>query len=78
MRKLSQVEAQVSVMVVENEKLRREAAIAADMSAQELEHLRAETAAAQRIIDEEKNAHTSTRVQVTSSADPFLGTGFLA
>ncbi|GAQ85207.1 hypothetical protein KFL_002240100 [Klebsormidium nitens] len=63
LRKLSQVEAQVSVMLAENEKLRREAAVAAQMNAQELEHLRAETAAAQRTIDEEKNAHTSTRIQ---------------
>lgn len=67
LRRLSQVEAQVSVMLAENEKLRREAAIAAQMNAQELEHLRVETESAQRTIDEEKNAHSSTRIQVRIS-----------
>lgn len=63
LRQTSEVEAKVSVLVAEIEKLQKTATLGSAMNAQELVNLREESQAAQIAYGKEKNAHSATRIQ---------------
>eukprot|EP00271_Cylindrocystis_brebissonii_P002277 TRINITY_DN12776_c0_g1_i1.p1 TRINITY_DN12776_c0_g1~~TRINITY_DN12776_c0_g1_i1.p1 ORF type:complete len:587 (+),score=182.79 TRINITY_DN12776_c0_g1_i1:105-1865(+) len=63
LRQTSEVEAKVSILAANMDRLRKSSALAAALNAQELQNLHEEAQLAQASYGKERNSHTATRIQ---------------